>query len=41
MGKNPILIELLDEQIKTVKKVLRSKKPLKTIVTRLSYSVGF
>lgn len=41
MGKNPILIELLDEQIKTVKKVLRSKKPPKTIVTRLSYSVGF
>ena len=41
MRESPILIELSDEQIKTVKKVLSSKKPPKTIVTRCRILLDF
>ena len=34
MGKKTIFIELSDDQVKSIKKVLRSKKTCKTIVTR-------
>ena len=34
MGKKTIFIELTDEQVKSIKKVLRSKRTSKTIVTR-------
>ena len=34
MGKKTIFIELTDEQVKSIRKVLRSKKTSKTIVTR-------
>ena len=34
MSKNTISIELTDEQVKSIKKVLRSKRTSKTVVTR-------